>query len=251
MMNGLQALTEQNRAGLSALEEKLGYRFQQLHHLQNALIHRSYAFEQGKAVGLDNETLEFLGDAVLDLTVGYALFRHFPDMSEGELTKLRAALVNEGHLALMAREIELGGHLLFGRGEEMSRGRQKPSILASAYEAVAGAIFLDGGYDAAAQFVESHFSPYFVERSRSLLTADPKSALQEALQAKYNEPPVYMLEKEEGPDHAKFFHVTVRFRGTVLASGSASSKKEAEQQAAAAALLDLDKLLEHVERKRP
>jgi len=249
MMDGLQTLTEQNRAGLSALEEKLGYKFRELNYLQNALIHRSYAFEQGRAVGRDNETLEFLGDAVLDLTVGYALFRHFPDMAEGELTKLRAALVNESHLALMARGIELGGHLLLGRGEERSGGREKPSILACAYEAVAGAIFLDGGYDAAARFVESHFPPYFVEQSRRLLASDPKSALQEALQAKYNETPVYVLEKEEGPDHAKLFHVTVRFRGAVLASGSASSKKEAEQQAAAAALLDIDKLLEPGETK--
>ena len=243
MTASLQTLTDQNRAELTALERKLGYGFDKLHHLQNALIHRSYAFEQGSVPVGDNETLEFLGDAVLDLTVGHALFKHFPNMAEGELTKLRAALVNESHLAAMATEIGLGVHLLLGRGEDQSDGRQKPSILANGYEAVVGAIFLDGGYEAAAHFVEQHFAPWFAERSKSLLAADPKSALQEALQAKYNEQPVYVLEKQEGPDHDKQFYVTVRFRNAVLASGAARSKKEAEQQAAAAALQDVDKLL--------
>lgn len=242
-MISLETLIQENQESLSSLQGKLGYVFNDPQLLQKSLIHSSYAFEQEEKHAKDNETLEFLGDAVLDLTVGFALFTHFPEMTEGELTKLRATLVNESHLLLMANEIGLGEYILLGKGEDRSNGRQKSSILASAYEAVVGAIFLDKGYDAVTQFVESHFVPWFEKRKKTLLFADSKSALQEVFQEKYGEAPGYFLEKEEGPDHDKRFFVTVRFHEKTLASGSAGSKKEAEQKAAAEALKDIDSLL--------
>jgi ribonuclease III len=235
MVITIDSLIAENESGLQAFEERLGYRFRETRHLQTALIHRSFASEQGKHFTADNETLEFLGDAVLDLSVSYALFKRFPKLREGDLTRLRAALVNEGHLAVMAQAIDLGEHLLLGRGEEASRGRHKSSILAGGYEAVLGAVFLDGGYEPAAAMIEHHFGPWLNAEQQSLFI-DSKSRLQELLQEKYNEAPVYVLEKEEGPAHRKLFTVSVRFREVVLAAGSASNKKEAEQKAAALAL---------------
>ncbi|MDA8166066.1 MAG: ribonuclease III [Desulfobacteraceae bacterium] len=234
----IDSLITANQAGLHALEERLGYRFRDLRRLQQALVHRSYAYEQGRGFTADNETLEFLGDAVLDLAVGSTLFERFPAMREGELTRLRAALVNEGHLAVMARAVDLGPHLLLGRGEEVSRGREKASILASAYEALLGAVFLDAGYESAARLVEDHFAEWFGSEER-LLFVDSKSKLQELLQERYNEGPVYLLENEEGPAHQKRFTISVRFRGVPLATGMAGNKKEAEQQAAARAVEQL------------
>lgn len=215
---------------------RLGYVFRDMSLLQKAFTHTSYAFEQGQDMQSDNETLEFLGDAVLDLTVGYALITRFPDLREGELTRLRAALVQEGHLAAMARDIRLGEHLLLGKGEDASKGREKSSILSCAFEAVMGAVFLDGGYEAARRVVEALVVPYINEKKEAMYLADSKSRLQEMIQEKHNEGPVYILEKAEGPDHAKIFHVSVRFQDKILARGTARSKKEAEQQAAAEAI---------------
>ena len=238
MSETIEKLTAQHRDALAALEARFGYAFRVPQELQQALIHSSYAFEQGGGAAIDNERLEFLGDAVLDLTVGHLLYSRYPEMREGELTRLRAALVNEGHLAVMARELGLGDHLLLGRGEEASAGREKPSILSCAYEAVVGAIYEDGGFDAAMAVIRHHFTPWLETRRQHLLQADAKSALQELLQERHGEAPSYLVEQEEGPDHAKRFTVSVRFRGRVLGSGTARSKKEAEQQAAAAALQD-------------
>ncbi|HIJ90652.1 MAG: ribonuclease III [Desulfobulbaceae bacterium] len=232
-------LVQTPQPDLHLLEEKLGYHFRDRTFLQKAMVHSSHAFEQGRQIQKDNETLEFLGDAVLDLTVGHALFRHFPEMREGDLTRLRAALVNERHLARMAKDLELGRYLLLGKGEETNRGREKASILSCAFEAVAGAIFLDGGYAAAAEFVERYFTPWFDDRQQTMFLADAKSSLQELLQERFNEGPSYVLERDEGPDHNKTFHVSVRFREEILGQGSARSKKEAEQEAAAMALRTL------------
>lgn len=232
-------LAQTSQPDLHLLEESLGYRFLDRAHLHKAMIHSSHAFEQGRQTLKDNETLEFLGDAVLDLAVGHALFRYFPQMREGDLTRLRAALVNERHLARMAKDLDLGRYLLLGKGEEVNLGREKASILSCAFEAVAGAIFLDGGYAAAAEFAERHFRPWFDDRQQTIFLADAKSSLQELLQERFNEGPRYVLEGDEGPDHNKTFHVSVRFREEILGQGSARSKKEAEQEAAAMALKHL------------
>ncbi|MDW7771317.1 MAG: ribonuclease III [Desulfobulbaceae bacterium] len=231
----LDTLIQDNQEQLAAIQEKIGYAFHNLHFLQLALIHSSFAFERMKDPQ-HNETQEFLGDAVLDLAVGYILFTRFPEMREGKLTRIRAALVNEAGLADMARKIHLGDYLLLGHGENTSKGREKPSILACAYEALVGAVYLDSGYDEALVFVRRWFDPLIDRYQELLMTADSKSALQELLQEKYNEGPLYLLEKEEGPPHARLFTVSVQFRGKTLGTGRASSKKEAEQKAAAEAL---------------
>jgi ribonuclease III len=238
----LDSLVQQNKPELSRLEQTLGYRFTDLRLLQRALVHTSFAFENAFA-GEDNETLEFLGDAVLDLVVGEALYRQYPEMREGELTRLRAALVNETHLATMARNVDLGSFLSLGKGEDASSGRNKSSILSCAYEAVIGAIFEDGGYATVREFVLRFFVPAFDERREDMLIADAKSRLQEALQEQFNEAPSYRLDLEEGPSHQRIFTVSVIFRETLLGSGSASSKKEAEQRAAAAALAEYDQII--------
>ena len=231
----LAALIQDHEEGLQELQERIGYRFRDLQLLQLALIHSSFAFERLDE-GRHNETQEFLGDAVLDLTVGFILFSRFPEMREGKLTRIRSALVNESGLAERAREIDLGRHLLLGRGEDASRGWDKPSILSCAYEALAGAIFLDGGYDEALAFARRFFEPHINEHQERLVSADAKSSLQELLQERFNEGPEYLLVGEEGPAHARLFFITVLFRGEELGRGKATSKKEAEQQAARTAL---------------
>ncbi len=224
-----------NKEELSRLEKTLNYRFTNLRLLHKSLIHSSYAFEHSRG-GKDNEKLEFLGDAVLDLVIGHILFKRYDSMREGELTRLRSALVNEHHLAKMAREINLGDYIFLGKGEEASHGRDKSSILSCAYEAVIGAIFEDGGYSAVCEVVERLFLPDIEGKKEALLVADAKSRLQEELQDKFNEAPVYVTDLEEGPAHQRVFTISATFRGEVLGVGRAKSKKEAEQKAAAEGL---------------
>ena len=231
----IDSLVRTNKERLSEFEKKLDYRFTDLRLLQKGLVHASFAFEQAQAEN-NNETLEFLGDAVLDLVIGHLLFYRYPKMREGELTRLRAALVNETHLAQMARQLELGSFLCLGKGEEGSHGRDKASILSSAFEAVIGAVFEDGGYEVVAEIVTGLFLPAIEGKKEAMLIADAKSRLQEALQEKFNEGPAYRLDREEGPSHQKVFTISVLFREQVLGTGEAGSKKEAEQRAAAAAL---------------
>jgi ribonuclease-3 len=230
----IDSLVRINKEELSKLEKSLGYRFTDLRLLQAAVVHSSYAFEQGLCG--DNERLEFLGDAVLDLVIGHLLFHRYDKLQEGELTKLRASLVNEQHLAKMARDADLGKFLALGKGEDSSQGRSKSSILSCAYEAVIGAIFEDGGYPAVADFVVRFFLPDIEGKKEELLIADAKSRLQEVLQEKHNEAPTYKIEAEEGPSHQKLFTIAVCFQEQILGTGQAGSKKEAEQKAAAAAL---------------
>ncbi|THB74441.1 MAG: ribonuclease III [Desulfobulbaceae bacterium] len=228
-------LANQNKEILTELEQKIAYRFTDLRLLQKALIHSSYAFEQGQT-GKDNEILEFVGDAVLDLVIGHTLCKRYPEMREGQLTRLRASLVNEAHLAGMARKIDLGSYLSLGKGEETSNGRNKPSILSCAFEAVIGAVFEDSGYQVASDLIQRLFDEEIETRKAHLVLTDAKSRLQEKLQEEFNEAPVYRLDSEDGPSHQKHFSVSVMFRGQVLGTGQAGSKKEAEQRAAAAAL---------------
>ncbi|MCG6930591.1 MAG: ribonuclease III [Desulfofustis sp.] len=231
----MDSLAGANKQVLTELESTIGYRFTDLRLLQKAMIHSSFAFEQAQA-GQDNQVFEFIGDAVLDLVIGHLLTRRYPDLKEGDLTRFRASLVNESHLADMARNLNLGTYLCLGKGEESSNGRSKSSILSCAFEAVIGAIFEDSDYPTAEALVCRLFSDAVDEQKEDLLLADAKSRLQEVLQEKHNEQPAYRLDREEGPSHRKRFSVSVLFRDQVLGTGTAGSKKEAEQRAAAAAL---------------
>lgn len=228
-------LTGTNKELLAELEKRIDYRFTDLRLLQKAMIHSSFAFEQAH-LGQDNQVFEFIGDAVLDLVIGHLLSKRYPDLKEGELTRFRASLVNESHLADMARTLQLGSYLCLGKGEDSSNGREKPSILSCALEALVGAVFEDSDYETSAALVQRLFSESIEQKKEDLLLADAKSRLQELLQEKHNEAPSYRLEEEEGPSHRKRFSVAVLFQGQVLGVGTGSSKKEAEQRAAAAAL---------------
>lgn len=239
-MTMLDALLVRNKQQQQSFQRHLGYEFQNRALLQEAFIHSSYAFEQGNDLSKDNENLEFLGDAVLDLVVGHGLFRAYPEMNEGELTQLRSALVKESHLALMAREIGMGPLLLLGRGEDHSGGREKNSILSCVFEALMGAIFLDGGYQAAEKVVEQWVAPWYEDRRQGLTKADAKSTLQEMLQALFNEGPSYEQQSVSGPDHDRTFSFCVSFHGRVLACGEAGNKKKAQQNAAAKAVEDFE-----------
>lgn len=238
----IDSLVRRNKDDLAVLEQHLGYRFTDLRLLQKALIHSSFAFEQGQ-IDKNNEILEFLGDAVLDLVIGHTLCRRFPGMREGDLTRLRSSLVNETHLASVARELQLGEHLCLGKGEDASNGRNKSSILSCAYEAVIGAIFEDSNYITAEKIVCRFFVPAMAAKKEELLMADSKSRLQEALQEKFYEAPSYRIDLEEGPSHQKVFTVSVIFRDEALGTGSGASKKEAEQRAAAATLAVLEDVI--------
>ncbi len=238
----IDSLVRRNKDDLAVLEQHLGYRFTDLRLLQKALIHSSFAFEQGQ-IDKNNEILEFLGDAVLDLVIGHTLCGRFPDMREGELTRLRSSLVNETHLASMARELQLGEYLCLGKGEDASNGRNKSSILSCAYEAVIGAIFEDSNYITVEKIVCRFFMPAMAAKKEELLIADSKSRLQEALQEKFYEAPSYRIDLEEGPSHQKVFTVSVMFRDEALGTGSGASKKEAEQRAAAATLAELEDVI--------
>lgn len=193
------------------------------------MTHRSYAFEQG--LEANNERLEFLGDAVLGVVVTDMAYRDFPEMPEGELAKLRAAIVNMSALADVARDLGLGGFVLLGKGEEMSGGRDKASILADALEATLGAVYLDRGLDAARKLIERLFRPRMVAYVRGEGGRDYKTILQEMASSDLHALPEYRI-AERGPDHEKEFTATVFLAGEAWGTGIGRSKKEAEQQAA-------------------
>ena len=216
------------------LETAIGYRFQNITLLQNALAHSSYANERWHNSLKSNERLEFLGDSILGMVVAEHLYRNFPDRPEGELTRMRADMVCEKALAAIAERIDLGQHLLLGHGEEQGGGRNRDSILADAVESVIAACFLDGGMEAARSFIERVvLSDVPV---RKLRNADYKTALQELVQQKKNQQLSYKLTGESGPDHDKHFEVAVLLNGIPVGNGIGSSKKRAEQDAARAAI---------------
>ena len=222
-------------AYLAALETALDYRFNDPGLPLQALTHKSYSNEQSEVV-LHNERLEFLGDAVLEMAVSEWIYRRYPDIPEGGLTRIRAEVVCEGGLAKIAWELKLGEGLRLGKGEEKSGGREKPSLLSDALEALLGAVYCDGGFTAACRVVEKIFVDLIEQTARSRYGTDYKTCLQERLQASYGRLPEYLLTKVSGPDHERTFSMEVRFDGKLLGSGSGPSKKRAEQQAAAAAL---------------
>jgi len=219
--------------GLHELAGRLGFRNTSL--LAQALTHSSYAHEEGRE-GQDNERLEFLGDAVIQLVVTERLYQQFPHRPEGELAKMRASVVCAESLAEAARRLGLGEHLLLGKGEDQSGGRDRVSLLCDAFEAVAAALYLDAGWEAARAFVLSSLAGELARLGRSKEEIDPKSALQERLQAVSKRTPTYRLVYESGPDHNKLFVSEVIYDGRVLGRGTGRSKKESEQEAAREAL---------------
>jgi ribonuclease-3 len=225
-------LAHDRRRELEELARRLHHRFHNLEILDQALRHSSYAHEH-PAAGPSNERLEFLGDAVLALTISTLLLARFPDSPEGELSRLRAALVNARELANLGRRLDLGAHLLLGKGEERQAGHQKPSLLADALEAVLAAVYLDGGLEAAARLTERWFNP-LLETARPW--QDFKTALQEFTQARHKASPSYHLLAENGPGHARHFQVEVRLQDVPLARGEGPTKKQAAQVAAGRAL---------------
>jgi ribonuclease-3 len=225
-----------------ALDRVLGIKFRDPVLRETALTHRSYAFEN--ELPTNNERLEFLGDAVLGIVVTDMAFREFDEMPEGELAKLRAAIVNMGALANVARDLGLGRHILLGKGEEMSGGRDKSSILADALEAILGAIYLDRGLGTARKLVVRLFRPRMIAYVRGEGERDYKTILQELASADLHSLPEYRI-SERGPDHQKEFTATVHLSGKAWGSGMGRSKKEAEQQAAHEAYVRL------TERARP
>lgn len=217
----------------SAFEDRIGYRFHNPALLTEALCHSSYSHENRKMIRC-NERLEFLGDSVLSIVVSEHLFMHCTHLPEGELTKIRASLVCERSLHGWAEKIGLGEFLLLGHGEEQSGGRTRPSILADAFEAVIAAIFLDGGMEPAKQHILRFLPERFDQPSEAFF--DYKTALQEVIQKNPEERVEYVLVGEEGPDHAKSFHMEVRLNSNVIGRGTGRSKKIAEQMAAKEAL---------------
>src|SRR6266566_7926526 len=228
---------------LEELERAIGYRFRQPVLLERALTHRSAASEDANTrVRADNEQLEYLGDAVLGMLVSEYLIGTFAHWSEGQLSKSRARLVNAASLCIAARRLRLGEHLRLGRGEEKTGGRDKPTLLADAFEAVVAAVYLDGGLGAAREVLRRGlFEHALEERGARISDSDRKSALQELLQGQGRAPAEYRVAGESGPDHQKVFQIEVWIDGECLATGEGSTKKEAEQRAARSALGQLER----------
>ncbi len=217
------------------LQTRLGYTFRDAALLRLALTHPSVAHELGSPVQT-NQRLEFLGDAVLQLVLTRELYDRFPDFGEGPLTKARAKLVNRRALAERGRSLGLGTFLILSHGEDMHGGRDRPSALADAFEAILGAVLLDGGFDAACEFIGREFGPSLKELTVTPIIENPKGELQESLQAVSPEAPHYEVVSSTGPDHDRVFECTVHHGGKELARGTGKSKKAAESEAALAAL---------------
>jgi ribonuclease III len=244
-------MPETIRIADEVFEERLGYKFSARELLERALTHisavpelRSTGADEAVSALLprDNERLEFLGDAVLELLTSEHLLVAFPEWSEGQLSKSRARIVNAGSLEAAARRLRLGEHLRLGRGEEKSGGREKQTLLADAFEAVVAAVYLDGGLGAAREVLQRVlFEQALEERGERISESDRKSALQELLQGRGRAPAEYRVAGESGPDHQKVFQIEVWIDGERMATGEGSTKKEAEQRAARSALEQLER----------
>ena len=221
---------------LSSLEDQLGYQFKNIGLLREALQHSSYVNEQRDPDLQDNERLEFLGDAVLDLVITHILMEQFPKTREGDLSRMRATIVNESQLSLVAQRLNLGQHLLLGRGEAQSNGQEKKSILADALEAVIASVYLDGGLQAGFEVIERQFSEMIFHVRDRLAEEDFKSRLQELVQVQFKRIPDYKIVAESGPDHDKTFEVRLSIGNSLTTHGTGKSKKAAEQAAAEVAL---------------
>lgn len=221
---------------LDALQQGLGVKFRNIALLQEALVHRSYLNECPDCGLASNERLEFLGDAVLGLVVAQWLFQRHPDLPEGQLTELRSAVVRRESLARAAQRLGLGSYLLLGRGEESSGGRNRPANLARVFEAVVGAVLVDGGMQRARAFILRHLRPELQAAAAGQVKADSKSLLQQVVQSKWHASPSYTVLQIEGPDHDRRFTVQVEVAGRALAIGTGRSKQAAERIAAQQAL---------------
>lgn len=225
---------------LNEIQNTVHYTFVNQLTLEQALTHSSYANEHRNALIKDNERLEFLGDAILDLIISEYLYNKHPQMPEGDLSKIRASIVCEASLAKMAKLIGLGNYILLGKGEEMTGGRERSSILADGFEALTGSLFIDGGFEVAKAFLKDTLIKQVEEMdSIEALYTDYKTLLQENIQKESSVPIRYEVIGEEGPDHDKHFHVAVYHGTIVLGRGVGKSKKEAEQDAAKKALNNL------------
>lgn len=223
---------------LKKFEEIINYKFKNIEILEKSLTHSSYSNEDKFYTKVNNERLEFLGDAVLSIVVSRFIFNQFPEYPEGELTKLRSQVVCEDTLSIVALNLNLGVFLLLGKGEESSGGRDRKSILADAVEAIIAAIYIDGGYNEAEKFVLENLTRYIQLAVKGKIISDYKSYLQEYYQSKNQVCKIrYVVTKEEGPDHEKMFHLNVLVNKVVVGTGSGKSKKIAEQDAARNALI--------------
>ncbi|RBP41134.1 ribonuclease III [Garciella nitratireducens] len=223
------------------IEKKLGYKFKNRNFLYNALTHSSYNNENNIECNFNNERLEFLGDATLELIISEYLYKKFPDLTEGEMTKMRARIVCTDALAQSAFNLELGNMIIMGKGEIMSGGRTRKSIMANTMEAIIGAIYLDGGFNCARDFVLNKLYEIIIDVEKGKINKDYKSILQELVQREKYGYLEYQLIKEEGPDHDKKFYVNVIIDNKVIGFGVGKNKKEAEQRAAKEAIDLLNK----------
>jgi len=223
---------------ISKLQEKLNYSFKDRKLLKKSLTHSSFANEGAKKDSASNERLEFLGDSLLGMTVALLIFKSKPELSEGKMTKLRAELVCERSLAKHALELDLGSYILLGKGEQNTGGRDRPSILSDAFEAVIAAMFLDGGFEPVLKFISSIFTPRINDPVKSI--TDFKTILQEMIQDKPGQSLEYIIANEDGPDHDKSFTVEVKLNSKMIGTGKGKSKKRAEQEAAKAAIKILE-----------
>lgn len=224
---------------LDQLQTNIHYTFRQVKHLVLALTHSSYSNENHQSEG-HNERLEFLGDAVLELSISALLYETFGQSREGELTAIRSRLVSQGALAKLARSLKLDEYLLLGRGEEEQGGRERESLISDAFEAVLGAVFLDGGFDAAKTVVRELFTPLLPAAENRQGPKDHKSLLQEITQRRFHNRPVYTIVGNHGPEHAKIFEVGLELPDGRKFTGTGSSVKRAEQAVAALALEELE-----------
>lgn len=233
-------------ASLKQLQQVIGYQFKNPDLLREAMTHKSYAAEWN--VKYDNQRLEFFGDAVVELVLTKYLYSRYPDLQEGDLTKIRSAVVNQDSLARFARSIGLGSYMQFGQGEIDSHGSERESTISDAFEALAAAIYLDGGYDEAEKFILSVFTKEIPDPRDMLATLNPKGILQEYAQAECGKTPTYQILQVSGPQHEPCFEVAVFLDGKQLGTGKAQNRKNAEQ---AAALAALQQLKEQKQEKNP
>lgn len=236
---GLTPLDFARAQELWELEDRISYRFGDWGLLNQALTHKSYDNETQESMGNHYERLEFLGDSVLDMVISHLLMIKHPDSDEGELSKRRSSLVNTKRLAHLARRLSVGKYIQLGKGEEQNLGRSKDSILACVYEALVGAIYLDGGFKKVSKVLQLHFEPLLSCKQRKPAYRDFKSRLQEHVQSTLRTIPEYNLVKETGPPHDRKFEISIQIQGKTYGTGRGRSKKDAQQRAAAATLKQL------------